>query len=97
MEKDELRYPTFQVVIRRVSDGLTRVYTQANEWGEGSWFYWTDGNCGCDCNRALSFSRAADEDEPEDLTCGNEAFQVLLFIFPDGLTIDGPDRKSIAS
>jgi hypothetical protein len=37
---------------------------------EGILFQWTEGNYGCDCNRARFFARAAEEDDP-DVPCGD--------------------------
>lgn len=51
---------------------------QPHEWGEGSEFWWSEGNCGCDCNRFLEFERAKGRDpEFEDAAC-------IYDDFPDG-------------
>ncbi|MHC4370403.1 MAG: hypothetical protein ACYSW8_22560, partial [Planctomycetota bacterium] len=52
---------------------------------EGSDFWWTDGNMGCDCNRHLEFERAGGEDpDLDDAVCGSDLYSVIEIIFPDG-------------
>lgn len=34
-------------------------------WGDASVFWWTEGNYGCDCNRAWEFARAGGLPEAE--------------------------------
>lgn len=44
-----------------------------------STFMWADGNYSCDCNRALFFLRAGEEDDSEDETpCGDGAYSVRV-------------------
>lgn len=71
------------IVIRRNSDGKIRT-AHWNNWrpwgGEASEYWWSDGNMGCDCNRAKLFWEAAGSpvDEPHDRhECGDDAFSVL--------------------
>lgn len=69
------------------------------EWhDEGSEFWWTEGNFGCDCNRFLEYERAGgrepDEDEVKCIFPGFESrhrFSVPFITFPDGsrVKIDG--------
>lgn len=47
-------------------------------------FQWTDGNFGCDCNRALFFARAGKEPDPE-IKCGH-TYRVVA---PRWLTDEG--------
>ena len=69
------------VEIKRNADGLTRVYP----FPEYGWdtdmddYMWSDGNYSCDCNRALFFARAADEDDDIDIQCGESAYSVRIF------------------
>lgn len=96
-DADELRYPLFDVVIQRVADREIRTYHDTAEWGPGSWYYWTDGNQGCDCNRALAFLRAGGEwpaMDDERVQCGESAYRVLRFTFPDGSSIPGPEADA---
>lgn len=66
------------------------------------YYYWTDGNFGCDCNRGTSFRRALYPVPPADdpfwnnhaARCGfgpNYRYRVPYLEFEDGsrLTIDG--------
>jgi len=74
-----------RVQIRRVADGLTRTYEDnigftgdtRNEAREYANYWWTDGNGGCDCNRAMVFNRAADEPE-DDIPCSDNLFRVKV-------------------
>lgn len=85
-------YDTHVAVIRRASDGVERVYSTGS-WSEGSWYWWTDGNASCDCNRQLFFEQAGGEEGDDDLKCGDGAYLVIRFDFPDGTSLDGPDAE----
>ena len=58
----------FEFNITRVSDGK-RVEGDQKDWPHDvdnlAW-YWTEGNYGCDCNRALLWNDITGENEPED-------------------------------
>lgn len=89
-------YPSYDVLIRRNSDRLERVYHMASPWHSSSMFWWADGNGSCDCNRSLDFDRAGGADPDVDaVTCGDEAFTVVKAIFPDGteLAIDSQESR----
>ena len=46
-------------------------------------YQWTEGNYGCDCNRALFFARAAgEEEEEENPPCGHTLFLVPRLLLP---------------
>ena len=67
--------------ITEVETGETRKYEDLEELEstrsdaeEGFRFHWTDGNYGCDCNRAMFFSG----DHEADVPCGDERFSVNL-------------------
>jgi len=65
---------TVTAILRRVSDGVVRKYTaDFDVSAEVVEFMFDAGNYSCDCNRALFFARAGDEDEP-DVPCGDSAF-----------------------
>lgn len=71
----------YDVEILEVVSGAT-AHVQETGWGEGSAYRWTDGNMGCDCNRALEFWRAKHpgatlEEEPE-VPCGHGAYRVTI-------------------
>lgn len=71
--------------LRRTSDGVVRDYVCSidHDVEDGLLIYmWTEGNYSCDCNRALFFARAADEDDL-DVPCGEKMFSL------DGLLVDG--------
>lgn len=66
------------VHIRREADKLVRVYVDKYPWDGASDYMWGDGNYSCDCNRALFFARAVNEDEPEETPCGDELYTVKI-------------------
>ncbi len=90
---DALRASSYLAVIRRAADGVERACPLPYSWSEGSWFYWTEGNNSCDCNRQLAFDRAGDPpiDSIDDVECGESGYLVLRFVFPDGCEFPGPD------
>jgi hypothetical protein len=72
--------------IRRNSDGLIRehedfdspeAYPEHEHNVELIQFQWTDGNYGCDCNRALFFAYAAGEEDP-DVACDEGGYSVQI-------------------
>jgi hypothetical protein len=64
------------VEIRRNSDGVVRTYEDKWPW-DGD-YIWADGNYSCDCNRALFFARAVEDDDETDANCGNGAYSVRI-------------------
>jgi len=51
-------------------------------WVEGSGpntYIWDEGNFACDCNRKLFFCRAGNEDEPEEIPCGDGKYSVNIY------------------
>ncbi len=83
------------VTIVRVADGVERVYLDTCLWvpsdeqGSGSIWWWTEGNGGCDCNRALFFKTAGAEDnEDDDTPCGESLYRIKFIELPDGTRID---------
>lgn len=63
------------IKIKRNSDGVVREYKDEYTWNE---YLWSEGNFGCDCNRALFFARAVGEDDP-DRECGDTEFSIEIF------------------
>lgn len=68
--------------IRRNSDGLLREddgheVPERERNVELVRFMWTEGNYGCDCNRALFFAHAAGEEDP-DVACGEGLYSVQI-------------------
>ena len=51
------------------------------EWGDGSHHWLTEGNFGCDCNRAILFG-----DDNEE--CGESRYLIPCAILEDGTRID---------
>lgn len=53
--------------------------------GYSSWadaeYMWTDGNCGCDCNRELFFRRASGEANPDMTGVKCSAGRFLLEVY----------------
>lgn len=80
-------HPSYVVELERVADGERRLIQSGFPWDEGSEFWWTKGNQGCDCNRQLAFERASPEGEvtpDENLVCGDTRYRLVRVIFSDG-------------
>lgn len=87
-------FPDYWVTIQRMADGEVRKRKVGVEWHSGSWYWWSEGNFCCDCNRYIEFERAGGRQlQPmdEDVHCGDGGYRVLRFDFPDGTWLDGPD------
>jgi hypothetical protein len=57
--------------------GYQRDYIDSWDYSEdGLIFYWTDGNFGCDCNRALALWNWSDE--AKDIPCNVEGNRIRL-------------------
>ena len=74
-----LPYCKYVVGIRDNDTGEVRFCQQQLPWDDFSLFWWTTGNFGCDCNRALVFHQRYTGTE-----CGNTQFTVVGIWFPDG-------------
>lgn len=70
--------PRYRVTITNVATGETRSAVEEHPDDETAVFLWTEGNFGCDCNRALDFARWGGEPEPDDPPCGEERFTVAV-------------------
>ena len=87
----------YKVALRNNATGEVRLIPYEYNWGdpddgtsgEASHFLWTEGNYGCDCNRALWFYDWGPESE--DRECGYTAFSALYAELPDGrrIQLDG--------
>jgi hypothetical protein len=72
---------SFEVTIIRNSDGARAIHVEEKyHWNDGSDFIWNEGNCSCDCNRAILFALARGEKIPlnGEVQCGNKLFSVEL-------------------
>lgn len=88
---------TYDVYIKEIATGEEIIYKQQvyahhgksmfDENGEfKDFFWWTDGNCGCDCNRAIHFDRTkgikideSTESGPR-YKCGDNRFTIKKII-----------------
>ena len=86
----------YSVLIRNNETGEERLYPLCKEvpWGDGSYYWWTEGNMSCDCNRHMSFLRAGGPgpvDDPHwndvDRDCGDGAYSVPYAVLEDGTRI----------
>lgn len=59
-----------------------------DEDSDGSVFWWTEGNFGCDCNRMLEYLRAQGRTEEEiaqiQIVCGHTEFFIPFIITEEG-------------
>lgn len=53
------------------------------EYGDGSVFWWVEGNMSCDCNRESYF-----QEEEQAEKCGNNRFSLLALTMEDGSNIE---------
>lgn len=78
-----------RVWIRRASDGLVRVYLD-DSWkdpdADAVRWQWSEGNYGCDCNRALFFARAGGEPDP-DVECSDGRYRVEKIVDATGVVV----------
>ena len=88
----------YDVVIRKTDTGEVRRCTMEDlDWfkddGADDFYWWTEGNFGCDCNRERIFQRAANEEESENPECGETRYVVERVILPNGLEIEIDARR----
>ena len=81
----------YKAHITKVDTGETRTTDIEWDWhknGEdGDWFWWSEGNYSCDCNRELCFLRAGGETpEISDVECSEGKYTVEIEL-PDGKRI----------
>lgn len=81
----------YKVALKNNSTGEVRFSLSELQWEESDEYLWTDGNFGCDCNRALFFARAGGEAEPDERPCGDVAFTALYAQLEDGTRINLDD------
>ena len=84
---------TYRVAIRNNKTQEVRMREIDMPWGEGSLFWWTDGNFGCGCNRELEWRRAKEKSVELESGeyCSNGRFSVLYAELSDG-TIEKIDE-----
>ena len=65
------------------------------EWGDGSDFWWSEGNYSCDCNRHLEFQEAKTGVRPMDdnISCNGERYTVICIKLEDGTKVYGPESR----
>lgn len=71
----------FSVILRDAKTREKRI-VDGGVFGETTLFQWTEGNYGCDCNRANEFDNGTlyDADEP----CGEGRYILEAFVFSPG-------------
>ena len=77
----------YSVFIRNNKTREIREYKDDWEWDDGLEYLWSEGNYGCDCNRALFFARAIGEVEPQDIPCGESLYDIVKIQLKDGRII----------
>ena len=81
----------YKVAIRKNETGEVRVRDMEEmRWAEGSEYWWSEGNYGCDCNRAREFLRAGGANEYDvareaPTECSEGGYSILYFEFPKGV------------
>ena len=95
----------YKVAIRKNETGEVHMYHIDTEWEHGDgytdFFWWADGNFSCDCNREMSFERAAFTPEElaargflndYDAECSGGRFTVLYAELEDGTRVPIEDE-----
>lgn len=80
---------SYLVHITDTQTGEQRVRTMDLDWIDGSAYWWSDGNFGCDCNRADVFEDNANE--CVERPCGHGRY-VVRCVTHDGATLYEDDR-----
>lgn len=80
---DETKEPCYFVRIKDMATGqVSPPIAQEQSWGEGSEYWWSEGNFSCDCNRCWEFERGlgrSEEQLTEDPPCHDPAFPIGRF------------------
>lgn len=69
------------ISIKKNATGEVRSYPStlnADECGDHTMWIWEEGNYACDCNRALFFARASEEDEDWEHPCTDGEYSVNI-------------------
>lgn len=70
------------------ADEIRPTWETEDEVLSGIQYMFFEGNYSCDCNKRLFLARAAHEDEPEDIDCGDTLpIKSLVVTRPDGTTV----------
>jgi hypothetical protein len=79
-----------KVAIRFNPTGVVHIYEDESDWDDANEWMWTEGNCGCDCNRAIFFKFAVGEDDGgnDQTPCGDELYSVPYVELPSGARIE---------
>ena len=82
----------YHVAIRNCATGeVARYFWDSTDFDpEEGWYWWLDGNGGCDCNREIFWCSAKDVDEPEESPCGETRFALEYIEQPDGTRLVPP-------
>lgn len=83
----------YTVKMRRNADGAIAEgeFSKSIEWGEGSDYWWREGNFACDCNREDTFHDLLGIPRNEDANCGFDKFTVLEIRLSDGTLVYSDD------
>lgn len=83
----------YRVLLKHIPTGEVVEVDHGEVWGDSADYLWTDGNWGCDCNRALLFARAKGLPEPAERPCGEDRYIAIRAIGPDGWTCELEDEN----
>lgn len=95
----------YEIIIIRNSDGVRATHVYEGEWEEVQEFIWTEGNFSCDCNRAILFAAARNEEEPQ-IICSDGKYSVIIPprphdescpVFKYADTLVGVDRRGVCT
>ena len=81
-----------QVTLIETFSGRTRTRSHSGGWTTGSEYYWSEGNNGCDCNRAAMFY----DDSCTYYECGHTDY-IVQSILADGRVVYQENERGAES
>ena len=73
--------------MRKNASGEVRFHAWKSEWTADTFYWWSTGNMGCDCNRHLIFHDYSESCYEDDMRCGESQYTLVGVWFPDGSDI----------
>lgn len=79
----------YTVTMKETATGEVRTFPAKLPWGDGSNFWWSEGNYSCDCNRELEWREAGGLPRFPEIEgpCTEGRYVVLSINLPDGTQV----------
>lgn len=78
---------SYKVTLRRLSDGLEKTIVDDLDWHDSSLYWWSEGNMGCDCNRASTFGDV-DLSQDIEVECSTSKYLLIKIELSTGQVFD---------